>query len=66
MSMNMILVDHSKLKYLMSIAEERFKKIGKELSDSDKDCVYFSIHGVYQNCGYDAAYNYALYAELSI
>lgn len=59
-------VKEDKMKYLMQIAEERYKKAGKELSESEKDSIYYSILGVYQNKNYGAAHSYALGAKLSI
>ena len=55
-----------KMEYLMSIAEERYKKAGKELSDSDKDNICYSILCVYQSKNYGAAHSYVLSAELSL
>lgn len=59
-------VKENKMEYLMQIAEERYRKQGKELSDSEKDSIYYSIFGVYRNKNYGAAHSYALGAELSI
>lgn len=59
-------IKDDKMEYLMSIAEERYKKAGKELSDSDKDSIYYSILGVYENKNYGAAHSYVLNAELSL
>lgn len=56
----------NKMEYLMQIAEERYKKAGKELSESEKDSIYYSILGVYQNKNYGAAHSYVLSAELSL
>lgn len=51
---------------LMEIAIERYRKQGKELSDTEKDSIYYSILGVYRNKNYGAAHSYVLSAELSI
>lgn len=59
-------VKEDKMKYLMQIAEERYRKRGKELSDSEKDSIYYSILGVYRNKNYGAAHSYVLSAELSL
>lgn len=59
-------VKDNKMEYLMSIAEERYKKAGKELSDSDKNSIYYSILGVYQSKNYGAAHSYVLSAELRL
>ena len=54
------------MEYLMQIAEERYQKQGKELSDSERDGIYYSILGVYRNKNYGAAHRYVLSAELSL
>lgn len=59
-------VKEDKMEYLMQIAEERYQKQGKELSDSERDGIYYSILGVYRNKNYGAAHSYALSAELSL
>lgn len=59
-------VKENKMEYLMQIAEERYRKQGKELSDSEKDSIYYSILGVYRNKNYGAAHSYVLSAELSL
>lgn len=59
-------VKEDKMKYLMQIAEERYRKQGKELSDSEKDSIYYSILGVYRNKNYGAAHSYTLSTELSL
>lgn len=59
-------VKEDKMQYLMSIAEERYKKQGKQLNDAEKDSIYYSILGVYQNKNYGAAHSYVLSAELSL
>ena len=59
-------VKEDKMEYLMQIAEERYRKNGKELSDSEKDSIYYSILGVYRNENYGVAYNYVLSAKLSL
>lgn len=51
---------------LMQIAVERYRKQGKELSDSERDGIYYSILGVYRNKNYGAAHRYVLSAELSL
>lgn len=59
-------VKDNKMEYLMSIAEERYKKAGKELSNSDKNSIYNSILDVYQSKNYGAAHKYVLSAELGL
>ena len=59
-------VKENKMEYLMQIAEERYRKQGKELSDAEKDNIYYSILGVYRNKNYGAAHSYVLSAELSL
>lgn len=59
-------VKENKMEYLMQIAEERYRKKGKELSDAERDSIYYSILGVYRNKNYGAAHSYVLSAELSI
>lgn len=54
------------MKNLMQIAEERYRKHGKELSDSEMDSIYYSILGVYREKNYEAAHSYVLSAELSL
>lgn len=55
-----------KMESLMQVAEERYRKQGKELSDSEKDGIYYSILGVYREKNYEAAHSYVLSAELSL
>lgn len=55
-----------KMEYLMQIAEERYRKQGKELSKPEKDSIYYSILGVYREKDYEAAHGYVLSAELSL
>ena len=50
----------------MQLAEERYRKQGKELNDTEKDSIYYSVLGVYRNKNYGAAHSYVLGAELSI
>ena len=59
-------VKKDKMQYLMQIAEDRYKKAGKELTESDKDSIYYSVLGVYENKNYEAAHSYVLNAELSL
>lgn len=59
-------VKENKMEYLMQIAEERYRKHGKELSDAEKDSIYYSILGVYRDKNYGAAHSYVLSAELSL
>lgn len=59
-------VKEDKMEYLVQIAEERYKKAGKELSESEKDSIYYSIFGIYQNKNYRAAHSYVLNTELSL
>lgn len=59
-------VKENNMEYLMQIAEERYRKQGKELSDSERDEIYYSILGVYRNKNYGAAHSYVLSAELSL
>lgn len=59
-------VKEEKMQYLMRIAEERYKKAGKKLTESDKDSIYYSILGVYENKNYGAAHSYVLNAGLSL
>lgn len=59
-------VKEDKMEYLMQIAEGRYRKQGKELSNAEKDRIYYSILGVYRNKNYDAAHSYVLNAELSL
>lgn len=54
------------MEYLMQIAEERYQKQGKELSETEKDRIYYSILGVYRNKNYEDTHNYVLSAELSL
>lgn len=58
-------VKEDKMEYLMQIAEERYRKQGKELNDPERDSIYYSILGIYQNKNYGAAHSYVLNAELS-
>lgn len=59
-------VKEDKMEYLMQIAEERYRKQEKELSDAEKDSIYYSVLGVYRNKNYGAAHSYVLSAELSL
>lgn len=59
-------VKEDKMEYLMRIAEERYRKCGKELNDSERDSIYYSILGVYRDKNYGAAHSYVLSAELSL
>lgn len=59
-------VKEHKMQYLMKIAEERYRKQGKELNESEKDSIYDSIIGVYRGKNYGAAHSYVLSAELSL
>lgn len=54
------------MEYLMQIVEERYRKQGKELSEAEKDSIYYSILGVYREKNYEAAHSYVLSAELSL
>ncbi len=59
-------IKEDKMQYLMSIAEDRYRKQGRELNESERDSIYYSILGVYQNKNYGAAHSYVLGAELSL
>ncbi len=59
-------VKENKMEYLMQLAVERYRKIGKELSDSEKESIYYSILGVYRNKNYGVAHSYVMGAELSL
>lgn len=59
-------IKENKMEYLMQLAEERYKKVGKELSDPEKESIYHSILGVYRNKNYGAAHSYVMSAELSL
>lgn len=59
-------VKEDKMEYLMQIVEERYKKQGKELSESERNSIYYSILGVYERKNYGAAHSYVLNAELSL
>ncbi len=59
-------IKKNKMEYLMQLAEERYRKIGKELSKSEKESIYYSILGVYRNKNYGAAHSYVMSSELSL
>ncbi|MCM1121177.1 MAG: hypothetical protein NC416_01200 [Eubacterium sp.] len=60
-------IKENEIQYLMSLAEKRYREeCGKELNETEKDSIYYSILGVYHNENYDAAYNYVLNATLGL
>lgn len=59
-------VKEDKMEYLMQIAQERYRKQGKELSDAEKYRIYYSILGIYRNKNFGAARSYVLNAKLSL
>lgn len=59
-------INNDDIKQLNKLAAKRYAKQKIILTKRERDIVYYSILGVYEKKGFDAALNYVLHAKLSI